>query len=175
MKRTDKPPSWLTSDPDLLRELKRHPRISPATLKAFLNSADHVDAESISPIAAFVRPCVASIGDVISKLWQRRLALASADIERGRRAVARIAIKDYPGMRWAGTGWLVRNDLLVTTLPTAQLLQSRGFGQKITSEAHFETVTARITKVIPDDKSGLGFLILDSRKPLPGTLPLNGG
>jgi endonuclease G len=174
-------PSWLGGDPPLLDELRRRlktggpgvasrmevPIASLEHVLKALEAGDTVHAAAETAIlAGFMRPCAAYGQNTESGVWRRRLALVDPELARAAQATARIAASVDSGMRWAGAGWLVADKVLVTTRATGEA-GSAG------SAVQFENgPEAEVARVLVDAESGLAFLQLTSKHPLPAWIPL---
>jgi endonuclease G len=181
-------PSWLTADEELLGELQRQLDAGKlpiakrlginrtslrAALKALLDGAAPAPSAETSVLASFVRPCVPFAQDTASRFWQRRLALAMGDLTQGSRAMARIRLNGDPKQRWAGTGWLAAERVLVTTRATAQTFNTARRRRGVRAEVQFESGTkAGIAQVLLDAETDLAFLVLESIGKMPSPVLL---
>ena len=85
-------------------------------------------------VTAFVRPAVpmgTALGDVESRYWNRRLALAGRELSRAATAVARVWLDGHPALRWAGTCWFVTDKWAVTTRAVAQEIRHPGVKARV--------------------------------------------
>lgn len=58
--------------------------------------------------------------DAESEVWRERLQRARESIHRAVLATGRIEVQHHPTFDWIGTGWLVREDIIVTNRHVAQ-------------------------------------------------------
>lgn len=72
-----------------------------------------------------------ALGDVESRYWNRRLALAGRELSRAATAVARVWLDGHPGLRWAGTCWFVTDKWAVTTRAVAQEIRYPGVKARV--------------------------------------------
>lgn len=86
--------------------------------------------------------------DPADKVWQDRLETARQNLEDAIPAVGRINLRDHPSKDWAGTCWLVADDIVVTNRHVAHVFAYRtdqgGFdfqenfeGRKVTASVDF--------------------------------------
>ena len=115
-------------------------------------------------VTAFVRPAVPmgmALGDVESRYWNRRLALAGRELSRAATAVARVWLDGHPGLRWAGTCWFVTDKWAVTTRAVAQEIRYPGVKARVEQGGQsFAVVDVRTHDGSPIN-SLLAFLVLD--------------
>src|SRR5262249_23431192 len=128
----------------------------------------------------FKRPAIPFDGDGVSaaasRVWNRRLAVASRHLERAGRAVGRLALDGYPGLAWAGTCCLVSQRVAVTTRGIAALFSSVVPGRNrvrlhndappIGVRVIFGAAACAVTEtLVAADQDALVFLMLDSEPP----------
>lgn len=58
--------------------------------------------------------------DAESEVWRKRLENAKEQIHRAVLATGRVEVQHHPTFEWIGTGWLVREDIIVTNRHVAQ-------------------------------------------------------
>ena len=118
-------------------------------------------------VTAFVRPAVPmgmALGDVESRYWNRRLALAGRELSRAATAVARVWLDGHPGLRWAGTCWFVTDKWAVTTRAVAQEIRYPGVKARVEHGGQsFAVVDVRTHDGSPIN-SLLAFLVLDGAR-----------
>lgn len=89
------------------------------------------EAESI--ILLFGRPVLTiegnSFATPVSETWRQRLESARPLLEAAIPAVGRIELKNHPTHDWVGTGWLVRQDVIVTNRHVAEFFAFRNGDQ----------------------------------------------
>lgn len=56
----------------------------------------------------------------ISKVWHQKLSDNRKNIEKAIPSVGRIELREHPDYEWVGTGWLVRDDVVVTNRHVAE-------------------------------------------------------
>src|SRR5215831_13187921 len=87
-------------------------------IRSYVNGTSGPDPLAERLVTAFVRPAVpmgVSFGNVESRYWNRRLALAGRELSRAATAVARVWLDGHPALRWAGTCWFVTDRWAVST------------------------------------------------------------
>ena len=118
-------------------------------------------------VTAFVRPAVPMgmvLGDVESRYWNRRLALAGRELSRAATAVARVWLDGHPALRWAGTCWFVTDKWAVTTRSVAQEIRHPGVKARVEQGGQsFAVVDVRTHDGSPIN-SLLAFLVLDGAR-----------
>jgi len=144
-------------------------------------------------VTRFLRPALPLAGSAPSqpeaRFWDRRLRVAGREIARAAQAVGRIELEGHPGLRWAGSCWMVGGEIAVTTRAVASRFAHleagrmvaglRGDGPGVTTYAHFDgTTRCRVKDVLVTDATSLGaelaFLVLESSGPQPDGVPLSG-
>ena len=64
---------------------------------------------------------VVDIAEVESQIWKQRLTAANALLAPNIPAVGRIELSNHPrGVEWLGTGWLIRENIIVTNRHVAE-------------------------------------------------------
>jgi endonuclease G, mitochondrial len=125
------------------------------------------DALAQRLVTAFVRPAVSmgmALGDVESRYWNRRLALAGRELSRAATAVARVWLDGHPALRWAGTCWFVTDKWAVTTRAVAQEIRHPGVKARVEQGGQsFAVVDVRTDDGSPIN-SLLAFLVLDGAR-----------
>jgi endonuclease G len=58
--------------------------------------------------------------DAESEVWRKRLENAQEQIHRAVLATGRVEVQHHPTFDWIGTGWLIREDIIVTNRHVAQ-------------------------------------------------------
>jgi endonuclease G len=120
------------ADPEIIREVEKKLREAPLA-----ESAEGVDAELRVETIVLTqgRPvldvrsgeAVIDLDGVDSEIWKARLGNASALLGPNVPAVGRIELHNHPrGVQWIGTGWLIRDDVIVTNRHVAELFGMRG-------------------------------------------------
>jgi len=88
--------------------------------------ADAFATEAI--VRLYGRPALLIQGDTFvepqSEIWRNRLSTARQGLEAAIRAVGRIELRDHD-LDWVGTGWLVRDEVIVTNRHVAELFINR--------------------------------------------------
>ena len=122
-------------DPDVVGELD-----TAIANRAVAESAASSDADfSLESIVLTVgRPVldiqhgatVVDITEVESQIWKQRLTAAKALLAPNIPAVGRIELANHPrGVEWLGTGWLIRENIIVTNRHVAEIFgESDGQG-----------------------------------------------
>ena len=64
---------------------------------------------------------VVDIDEIESQVWKTRLKNAAPLLSRGISSVGRIELANFPGATWIGTGWVIRDDIIVTNRHVAQI------------------------------------------------------
>ncbi|MEZ4451095.1 MAG: serine protease [Nannocystaceae bacterium] len=136
--------TWTYPDAALDEELaaKRTRRTLPAGLIAQLKAEqaaraerarkDHRAIQNAQRDAdhSFKRPVLMIEGDAVqepeSEVWRHRLAARQAEIKASLPSIGRIDLKNHDHMPWAGTGWYVADDILVTNRHVALTLALGG-------------------------------------------------
>jgi endonuclease G len=77
-----------------------------------------------------------SFRDEESKVWRERLKKAKDQIHRAVLASGRVEVRSHPTFDWLGTGWLVREDVVVTNRHVAQ-----EFGRRLGTQFTFRQGT----------------------------------
>jgi len=193
----------LSSEPSLSRELSRRLEagfdlldtgrlgVGIDDLKACLASRE----TPTQPLARwlvtrFLRPALPLAGDVASqpesRFWDRRLRVAGREIARAARAVGQIQLVGHPAFTWAGSCWLVSEDVAVTTRAVASrfarteagriVVGLRGDGPPVTAYVRFDGAgRCRVKDVLATDATALGpelaFLVLERSGASPRALP----
>lgn len=118
-------------------------------------------------VTAFVRPAVPIgmvLGDVESRYWNRRLALAGRELSRAATAVARVWLDGHPALQWAGTCWFVTDKWAVTTRAVAQEIRHPGVKARVEQGGQsFAVVDVRTDDGSPIN-SLLAFLLIDGAR-----------
>src|SRR4029434_3687397 len=118
-------------------------------------------------VTAFVRPAVPmgiAFGNVESRYWNRRLALAGRELSRAATTVARVWLDGHPALRWAGTCWFVTDKWAVTTMAVAQEIRHPGVKARVEQGGQsFAVVDVRTHDGSPIN-SLLAFLVLDGAR-----------
>ncbi len=73
-----------------------------------------------------------------SKVWKDRLETAREPIETVIPSVGRINLRDHPTFDWVGTGWLVREDVVVTNRHVAELFAFKADDGSFAFRENFE-------------------------------------
>jgi len=81
-----------------------------------------------------------------SSEWQAKLSSSRENIERAIPAVGRLDTLNVPGFDWLGTGWIVRDDIIVTNRHVASIFASKTNNDKYEYRKNFrnETMKARL-------------------------------
>jgi endonuclease G len=118
---------------------RRGLKVSKADLRAYIEAVP--GGPSRSPydvreaiVRQFARPSLIirrdSFGletftDPDSQVWLERIETSRRKVEDAIRAVGRLDLYGFPGMDWVGTGWLVRENTVVTNRHVAQVFAHR--------------------------------------------------
>src|SRR5262245_21168984 len=114
-------------------------------IRSYVNGTSGADPLAERVVTAFVRPAVpmgVTFGNVESRYWNHRLALAGRELSRAATKVARVWLDGHAGLRCAGTCWFVTGKWAVTARAVAQ-------------EIRQPNVTARI------EHGGQSFVVVD--------------
>lgn len=65
------------------------------------------------------------VDDEDAQTWRERLEPARAALRTAIRSVGRVELDNHPRLRWAGTGWVVAEDLIVTNRHVAEVFARR--------------------------------------------------
>lgn len=193
----------LSSEPSLSRELSRRLEaefnlrdadrfgVGIDDLKACLASRG-TPAQSLGQwlVTRFLRPALPLAGDAASqpeaRFWDRRLRVAGRETARAARAVGQVQLDGHPGLEWAGSCWLVGDDVAVTTRAVANwfaraeagrmVVGLRGDGPPVTAYVRFDGAgRCRVKDVLATDATALGpelaFLVLERSGASPRALP----
>ena len=71
-----------------------------------------------------------------STIWQNRLEEGRANLEAAIRATGRVEMRNHPRQDWAGTAWLVAENIVVTNRHVAEIFASSG-GDGFTFRSNF--------------------------------------
>jgi endonuclease G, mitochondrial len=118
-------------------------------------------------VTAFVRPAVPmgmALGNVESRYWNRRLALAGRELSHAATAVARVWLDGHPALQWAGTCWLVTDKWAVTTRAVAQEIRHPGVKARVERGGQSFVVVDVRTHDGSAINSLLAFLLLDGAR-----------
>src|SRR5262249_19862295 len=145
-----------------------------SAVRACVTGAPGTDSLAQRLVTAFVRPAVPmgiALGDVESRYWNRRLALAGRELSRAATAVARVWLDGHPALRWAGTCWFVTDKWAVTTRAVAQEIRHPGVKARVEHGGlSFDVVDVRAHDGSPID-SLIAFLVLDGARRLTNGWP----
>jgi DNA/RNA endonuclease G (NUC1) len=133
-------------------------------IRSYVNGTSGPDPLAERLVTAFVRPAVpmgVTFGNVESRYWNRRLALAGRELSRAATNVARVWLDGHPGLRWAGTCWFVTDKWAVTTRAVAQEIRQPGVTARVEQGGQsFVVVEVRTSDASPIN-SLLAFLVFD--------------
>lgn len=79
-----------------------------------------------------------------SQVWRERLTAAKAVLDPAIPAVGRIELKNYPGLSWVGTGWLIDEDIIVTNRHVAHAFARRDNQKFVFKQSFNGTIDCRI-------------------------------
>jgi endonuclease G, mitochondrial len=83
----------------------------------------------LSIVNSDTQTSVAFDNDLESAEWQQRIAAAGPLLHNAITAVGRIEIQNHPSLDWAGTGWLIDKDTVVTNRHVAEVFaRNNGLG-----------------------------------------------
>jgi DNA/RNA endonuclease G (NUC1) len=136
-------------------------------VRSYVTGASGPDPFMQRLVTAFVRPAVPmamGLGDVESRYWNRRLALAGRELSRAATAVARVWLDGHPALRWAGTCWFVTDSWAVTTRAVAQEIRHPGVKARVEQGGQLFAVVDVRTHDGPSINSLLAFLVLDGAR-----------
>src|SRR5262245_10873606 len=138
--------NFFSSDPSIRLELEQRlaaginlpdaERLGVAlpAIRSYVTGTSGPDPLAQLLVTAFVRPAVPmnmAFGNVESRYWNRRLALAGHELSRVATAVARVWLDGHPALRWAGTSWFVTDNWAVTTRAVAQEIRYPGVRARV--------------------------------------------
>jgi endonuclease G len=127
-----------------------------------------------------------------SQVWMQRLEASRRSVEEAIRSVGRIDLYGQPGMEWVGTGWVVRDRIVVTNRHVAQVFAYRAgdeivfrrtiMGSRVRAAIDFrhehlqeeEEAEFRCTRVLAiaeEDGPDLAFLEIHPTSSLSGSPP----
>jgi DNA/RNA endonuclease G (NUC1) len=136
-------------------------------VRSYVTGASGPDPLAERLVTAFVRPAIPmgmALGDVESRYWNRRLAVAGREVYRAATAVARVWLDGHPALRWAGTCWFVTDKWAVTTRAVAQEIRHPGVKARVEQGGQsFAVVDVRIHDRSPIN-SLLAFLVFDGAR-----------
>jgi endonuclease G len=127
------------TDPALAEEIQacRHSR-SLTARRARIRGTARLARAAVRPslrniVLRVGRPVLAVVGgaahlaftDEEGAVWRARLEAASGRLQRAARGVGRIEVSGVPGLTYAGTGWLVAPDTIVTNRHVARAFAER--------------------------------------------------
>jgi endonuclease G, mitochondrial len=133
-------------------------------IRSYVNGTSGPDPLAERLVTAFVRPAVpmgVTFGNVESRYWNRRLALAGRELSRAANNVARVWLDGHPGLRWAGTCWFITDKWAVTTRAVAQEIRHPGVTARVEQGGQSFTVVEVRTYDDSPINSLLAFLIFD--------------
>jgi endonuclease G, mitochondrial len=143
--------------------------LSLSTVRSFVTGASSPDPLAQRLVTAFVRPAVPigmALGDVESRYWNRRLALAGRELSRAATAVARVSLDGHPALQWAGTCWFLTDKWAVTTRAVAQEIRHPGVTARVEQGDQLLTVVDVRSHDGSPINSLLAFLVFDGARPL---------
>jgi endonuclease G, mitochondrial len=139
--------------------------VSLGAIGSYVTGTSGPDPLAERLVTAFVRPAVPmgmTFGNVESRHWNRRLALAGRELSRAATNVARVWLDGHPGLRWAGTCWFVTDKWAVTTRAVAQEIRHPGVTARVEQGGQsFAVVEVRTHDDSPIN-SLLAFLVFDA-------------
>src|SRR4029450_10643545 len=136
-------------------------------IRSYVNGTSGPDPLAERLVTAFVRPAVpmgVTFGNVESRYWNRRLALAGRELSRAANNVARVWLEGHPGLRWAGTCWFVTDKWAVTTRAVAQEIRHPGVKARVGQSGQSLGVVEVRTHDGSPINSLLAFLVLDGAR-----------
>jgi endonuclease G len=173
--------SFFRSDPSIRLELEQRLGaginlpdaerlgVSLAAIRSYVTGTSGPDPLAERLVTAFVRPAVSmgmTFGNVESRYWNRRVALAGRELSRAATNVARVWLDGHPGLRWAGTSWFVTDNWAVTTRAVAQEILHPGVKARVEHGGQSFAVVDVRTHDDPSINSPLAFLVIDGACPL---------
>lgn len=118
------------SDPEIQRELEAEGSLESLPITEAVPGAEAADEFSLETIVLTKgRPvldieqgtAVIDINEIESEVWKSRLTTAAPFLSRGIASVGRIELANSPGPNWVGTGWVIRENIVVTNRHVAQI------------------------------------------------------
>lgn len=119
-----------------------------ALLEAAPDTRADPDAEAL--VLTLGRPVLPVVGDDVdlsairTDTWRTRLGSARDALRRAIPSVGRIELVDHPWLDWAGTAWVVRDDVVVTNRHVAESFARREADGFVFRAAADVTLGARI-------------------------------
>ena len=119
--------------------------VTSARMRSIVESAGRdlpvTGSEEESIIRLFGRPVLLIQDDAFAKpqseVWQNRLGDARRQLEEAIPSVGRVELKNNPTYEWAGTAWLVAEDIVVTNRHVAELF-ARSHGDSYVFRQNFD-------------------------------------
>lgn len=167
----------LDSEPTIRRELEQRLAaginlldaerlgVTLETMRASVVAATPSDPLAERLATSFARPAVpigVTLGEIESRDWRRRLALAGREVSRAANAVARVWLDGHPALRWAGTCWFVTDTIAVTTRAVAEECRRPGVKTRLERDGRPVPVLDVRTTDDPPLGSLAAFLVVDA-------------
>jgi|GEM_PF-6977668 len=136
-------------------------KIKPETVRKYLKisidegnkqATEGLDKTTVAVLDAVIklaeRPALKITGDDFTsprtEFWRNELEPRRAFIQQAITSVGRIEFKNHPSLKYAGTGWLVANDIIVTNRHVAQTFAFQEAGKFTFDKNHAEGRTIKV-------------------------------